>query len=62
VTTLYGGASIESQMRDLERGVAIIVATPGRLVDLIDRECVKLKELEVVCIDEADTMLSHGFK
>jgi ATP-dependent RNA helicase DDX21 len=62
VVTLYGGASISEQIRTMERGVAIIVATPGRLIDLIDKGAVDLRELEAVCLDEADTMLEKGFK
>jgi ATP-dependent RNA helicase DeaD len=57
VVSVYGGASIEYQTNDLKRGSTIVVATPGRLLDLIERKAIQLKELEVVCIDEADTML-----
>lgn len=62
VVSVYGGASIEYQTNDLKRGATIVVATPGRLLDLIERKSIQLKALEVVCIDEADTMLEKGFK
>jgi ATP-dependent RNA helicase DeaD len=60
--TVYGGSSISQQIRDIERGAGIIVATPGRLIDFMDRGVVNLKEVEAVCLDEADTMLEKGFK
>jgi superfamily II DNA/RNA helicase len=59
---VYGGSSISDQIRSIENGVAIVVATPGRLIDLIDREAVDLSDLQAVCLDEADTMLEKGFK
>jgi ATP-dependent RNA helicase DDX21 len=62
ITTLYGGASINQQSDDLSRGVDIIVATPGRLIDMVERGTAKLDSLETVCLDEADTMLQKGFK
>lgn len=62
VVTVYGGSSISDQIRAIERGVSIVVATPGRLIDLIDREVIDLSEVEAVCLDEADTMLEKGFK
>jgi ATP-dependent RNA helicase DDX21 len=62
VVSVYGGTSIEKQTTDISRGVAIIVATPGRLIDLLERKAINFKDLEVVCIDEADTMLEKGFK
>lgn len=62
VATVYGGASIVNQMRDIKQGVQIIVATPGRLVDLIERKAVRLQTVKVVVLDEADEMLNMGFK
>jgi ATP-dependent RNA helicase DeaD len=58
---VYGGSSIESQMRALKRGVHIIVATPGRLIDLINRKTVHLDAIRNVVLDEADEMLNMGF-
>jgi len=62
VTAVYGGASIENQIRDIKKGTQIIVATPGRLVDLIERRAVKLQTITTVVLDEADEMLNMGFK
>lgn len=61
VLPVYGGSSIESQIRGLKDGVQIIVATPGRLIDLINREVVKLAGVHTVILDEADEMLNMGF-
>ncbi len=61
VLPVYGGSSIESQIRALRRGVQIIVATPGRLIDLIKRGVVKLEDVHTVILDEADEMLNMGF-
>lgn len=61
VLPVYGGSSIESQIRQLRAGVQIIVATPGRLIDLIKRGVVKLEEVHTVVLDEADEMLNMGF-
>lgn len=62
VLPVYGGSSIESQIRALRRGdVQIIVATPGRLIDLIKRGVVKLDDVHTVVLDEADEMLNMGF-
>lgn len=61
VLPVYGGSSIESQIRMLRQGVQIIVATPGRLIDLIKRGVVKLGEVHTVILDEADEMLNMGF-
>lgn len=58
---VYGGASIELQMKILKKGVQIIVATPGRLVDLINRKAIKLNLIHTVVLDEADEMLNMGF-
>ena len=61
VLPVYGGSSIESQIRQLKQGVQIIVATPGRLIDLINRKVVKLDDVHTVVLDEADEMLNMGF-
>ncbi len=61
VLAVYGGASIEPQIRALKRGVQVIVATPGRLVDLMERGVAKLGNVENVVLDEADEMLNMGF-
>lgn len=61
VLPVYGGSSIESQIRALKQGVQIIVATPGRLIDLINRGVVNLKDVHTVVLDEADEMLNMGF-
>ena len=61
VLPVYGGANIETQIRALKKGVQVIVATPGRLVDLMKRGVAKLDHVENVVLDEADEMLSMGF-
>ena len=61
VLPVYGGSSIESQIRMLKSGVHIIVATPGRLIDLIERKVAKLDTIGNVVMDEADEMLNMGF-
>ncbi|MEL5892031.1 DEAD/DEAH box helicase [Bacteroides sp. GD17] len=61
VLPVYGGSSIESQIRALKRGVHIIVATPGRLLDLMERKTVSLTTIQNVVMDEADEMLNMGF-
>ena len=61
VLPVYGGSSIESQIRALKRGVHIIVATPGRLIDLMERKTVSLATVQNVVMDEADEMLDMGF-
>jgi len=62
VLAVYGGAYIGNQIRALEKTQHIIIATPGRLIDLIQRKAVKLNKLEVLVLDEADEMLNMGFK
>lgn len=62
VVAVYGGASIGMQIRDIKRGVQIIVATPGRLIDLIERKAINLGEIKYVVLDEADEMLNMGFQ
>ena len=61
VLPVYGGSSIESQIRALKQGVHIIVATPGRLLDLMQRKTVSLATVQNVVLDEADEMLNMGF-
>jgi ATP-dependent RNA helicase DeaD len=61
ILAVYGGASIDTQIRGLKRGVHIIVATPGRLIDLIKRRAAKLSSVTTVILDEADEMLNMGF-
>ena len=62
VVAVYGGTDIRKQMSDIKRGATIVVATPGRLVDLINRKAINLKTVETVVLDEADEMLNMGFK
>ena len=61
VVAVYGGASIEHQIRQLRHGAQIIVATPGRLIDLMNRGVAQLDEVRNVVLDEADEMLNMGF-
>ena len=61
VLPVYGGTNIESQIRTLKKGVQVIVATPGRLIDLMERGAASLGQVENVVLDEADEMLSMGF-
>lgn len=61
ILAVYGGASIENQIKSLKKGVHIIVATPGRLIDLIGRGAVRLSAVNTVILDEADEMLNMGF-
>jgi ATP-dependent RNA helicase DeaD len=61
VLPVYGGSSIESQIKTLKKGVQIVVATPGRLIDLMNRRCVDLSCVSNVVMDEADEMLNMGF-
>jgi len=62
VLAVYGGASIGTQIRELKRGVQIVVATPGRLIDLIERKAINLEQIQYVVLDEADEMLNMGFQ
>src|SRR6185295_14185455 len=62
VVAVYGGASIGMQIRDLKKGTQIVVATPGRLIDLIERKAINLENIHYVVLDEADEMLNMGFK
>ena len=62
VVSVYGGADIRRQMTQIKKGVSVIVATPGRLLDLIKRKAVQLSDVQHVVLDEADEMLNMGFK
>ncbi|XP_019181473.1 PREDICTED: DEAD-box ATP-dependent RNA helicase 37-like [Ipomoea nil] len=62
VVVAYGGAPINQQLRELERGVHILVATPGRLVDLLERARVSLEMIRYLALDEVDRMLDIGFE
>jgi ATP-dependent RNA helicase DeaD len=62
IVAVYGGSSISEQIRKVKRGAQIIVATPGRLIDLIDRKAINLGAVQYVVLDEADEMLNMGFK
>jgi ATP-dependent RNA helicase DeaD len=62
VATIAGGASMENQIKQVKKGVQIIVATPGRVFDLINRKIVRLSSVAYVVLDEADEMLNMGFK
>ncbi len=62
IVAVYGGASIMDQIRKIKRGAQIIVATPGRLMDLLDRRVVNLEDIQYLVLDEADEMLNMGFK
>jgi len=61
VVAVYGGSSIETQMRDLKRGADIVVGTPGRVLDLLRRKRLDISKLEFFVLDEADEMLNMGF-
>ena len=60
-TVVYGGVSQKGQEENLSRGVDILVATPGRLLDLMDQSLIDLKDIEILILDEADRMLDMGF-
>ncbi|MDR2835608.1 MAG: DEAD/DEAH box helicase [Bacteroidales bacterium] len=62
ITSVYGGASIEPQIRELKKGTHIIVGTPGRVLDLLKRKLVKIEKIDFLVLDEADEMLNMGFK
>ena len=61
VAAIYGGANIDEQIKSIQDGVDIVVATPGRMIDLLEREEIELQSLEVVVLDEADRMADMGF-
>ena len=58
---IYGGANIEEQIKSIKKGVDIIVATPGRMIDLLERKEITLQSLKIVVLDEADRMADMGF-
>lgn len=62
IVAVYGGTDIRRQMTQIKQGATIVVATPGRLVDLIDRRAIRLQDVKYVVLDEADEMLNMGFK
>ena len=62
IAVVYGGSDIVKQIRDIEKGAQIVVGTPGRTLDLIKRKKLKVNEIQWVVLDEADEMLSMGFK
>lgn len=62
IVAIYGGASISEQIRKVKRGAQIVVATPGRLIDMLGRKAINLNTIQYVVLDEADEMLNMGFK
>ncbi|OAQ39857.1 DEAD/DEAH box helicase [Pedobacter psychrophilus] len=62
VVAVYGGANIVNQLRDIKRGVQIVVATPGRMKDILNRKAIDFSEVRFVVLDEADEMLNMGFQ
>jgi ATP-dependent RNA helicase DeaD len=62
LVAVYGGTSITNQIRAIKKGVQLVVATPGRLIDLIERKALDLQAIKYVILDEADEMLNMGFK
>ena len=61
IVSVYGGSEIERQIRDIKKGVDIVVGTPGRVQDLMRRKVLKLDEIQYMVLDEADEMLNMGF-
>jgi ATP-dependent RNA helicase DeaD len=62
VVAVYGGANIVNQLRDIKRGVQIVVATPGRMKDILNRKAIDFSQVKYVVLDEADEMLNMGFQ
>ena len=62
VTSVYGGTDIRNQIYDLKQGVDIVVGTPGRLLDLVERKAISFSNLKIIVLDEADQMLDMGFQ
>ncbi len=62
ISAVYGGSSVSAQIKELKAGSHIVVATPGRLIDLIERRAVKIQQVNTVVLDEADEMLNMGFR
>ena len=61
VAPIYGGQSYDTQLRRIKKGVDVVVSTPGRLIDLLNREVIELGQVSFVVLDEADEMLNMGF-
>lgn len=62
IVAVYGGANIQGQIKDLDRGAQIVVGTPGRMLDLMKRKKLRISNIKTLVLDEADEMLSMGFK
>ncbi|MBK9270990.1 MAG: DEAD/DEAH box helicase [Saprospiraceae bacterium] len=62
IVAVYGGSSITMQIKDIRKSAHIIVATPGRLIDLMERKVIRLQDVRTVVLDEADEMLNMGFR
>ena len=62
LVAVYGQSNIHDQIDRINKGIDIIVATPGRLIDLLKRGVIKMDKIQVLCLDEADEMLKQGFK
>ncbi len=62
IVAIYGGASIVDQMKEIKKGAQIVVATPGRLIDVIERKALPLDRIKYITLDEADEMLNMGFR
>lgn len=62
ITAVYGGVPISGQIRSLKAGTQVVVATPGRLIDLLERKAISLADMKCVVLDEADEMLNMGFR
>lgn len=62
VLGVYGGDPITRQAGRLSKGVDVVVATPGRMIDMLDRAYISLSSIQVICLDEADEMLKQGFQ
>ena len=62
ITAVYGGASIENQIKDLRKGSQVVVGTPGRVLDLINRKVLKINQISFLVLDEAEEMLNMGIK
>ncbi|MEC7845595.1 MAG: DEAD/DEAH box helicase [Actinomycetota bacterium] len=61
ITAIYGGANIDEQIKTLKKGIDIVAATPGRMIDLLERQEINVQGLEIVVVDEADRMADMGF-
>jgi ATP-dependent RNA helicase DeaD len=62
IVPVYGGTSIETQIKSIKKGAQIIVATPGRMIDLMNRKVINISKISVLVLDEADEMLNMGFQ